>query len=404
MNKKLLIVIGIIVFVGGVYYFKNKSSENSPTYQTAMAEKGTLVSTVSASGNIGNGNNISITTSASGTVGQVFVKNGDTVVKGQKIAIIVLDQDSLQRQSQAWGSYLSAKNQLASAQTKMYSLQSAAFKANQALINDAVARDLATNDPTYIQENANWLQAEADYKNQAGSIEQAQVSVTSAWYAYQQISSTITAPSNGVITNLTIAPGLLISGTSSTSQKVGTIAREKNIQASVSLSETDAVKVKAGQKVTIAMDAFADKTFTGKVLMIDTNGQTSSGVTNYPVTILFDTASDNIYPNMGVNVKIITEIKDKAIIVPVAAVSKSNGVNTVRVMKDGKVSLVDVEVGISSDTQTEILSGLSEGETVVTSVSTTTKSTTTQGGTSVFGGGFGGRNQGGTVRGVMIQR
>ncbi|MCL4384313.1 efflux RND transporter periplasmic adaptor subunit [Patescibacteria group bacterium] len=397
MRKKYVIIGAMILAViGGYFYFKSKNGNQTPAYQTSQAEKGTLIVSVSASGNITSGNNINISTNASGTINQVFVKIGDKVSQGQKIANLTLDQDALQKQTQAWASYLTAKNQLATAQANINQLQAAEFQANQKFINDAAARGLTTDDPTYIQEWATWKQAEANYQNQSGQINQAQAAQTSAWYAYQQISSTITAPFSGIITSLTIAPGSLITGatsssTNSTPQVIGTVARQQQTQALVSLSEIDAAKVQPGQKVTMTMDAFPNKTFTGKVLLINTNGQVSSGVTTYPATILFDTNEDNMYPNMGVNAKIITNIKDNVILVPTAAVLTANGENMVRILNSGQVSTVSVTTGDANDTQTEIVSGVNEGDTVITSV--TSRSNNSGSSSSPFGGanrGFGG--------------
>ncbi len=375
MKKKWFVVVAVILVIVGYFYIRSKNNTAKVSYQTAQATKDTLITTVSASGNITSGNNINIATNASGTINQVFVKNGDKVVAGQKIATITLDQDALQRQTQAWASYLSAKNQLATAQANLNQLQAAAFAANQKFINDAVSRNLLPGDPTYIQENATWLQAQANYINQNGQIAQAQAALQSAYYTYQQISSTVTAPSAGIVSNLTIAPGSLVSGgttsgSSSTAaaQVIGTIAKEQQTQAVVDLSEIDAAKVSPNQKVTITMDAFPNQTFTGKVLVINTNGAVSSGVTTYPATILFDTSQSNMYPNMAVNAKIITAVKDNVILVPSSAVQSANGSSTVRELQNGKLVNVPVTLGDANDSLTEIVSGVNEGDTVVTSV------------------------------------
>ena len=399
LTMKILIALLII---GGGWFTYNKitsAKASQPTYQTTQVEKGTLVTTVTASGNITAGNNLTISTTATGTVSNVYVKNGETVKAGQKIAIITLDQDALQRQASAWASYLSAKNNVQTANDKLNSLQAAEFTANQKFMNDAVARDLVTNDPTYIEENANWLQAEADYKNQYNAIQQAQASLTSAWYSYQQVSPTITSPADGVISNLMIANGTVISANTSsnnsvTSQQLGTVKRpNETTQATVALSEIDAAKVNPDQKATITMDAYPDKTFTGKVLVVNTNGSVSSGVTTYPATIQFDTASGNIYPNMAVTAKIITQIKDNVLLVPSSAVITTNGQSNVRELKNGVLTNIPVTIGNSNDTQTEIVSGVNEGDTIVTSVVSRSSSTNSSTTTSPFGarpGGFGG--------------
>jgi hypothetical protein len=110
---------------------------------------------------------------------------------------------------------------------------------------------------------------------------------------------------------------------------------------------------------------------------------------------------------MAVTATIITSVKNDVLVVPNSAVQTLNGTSTVRVLKNGQATPVDVEIGNTSDTQTEIVSGLSEGDQVI--IGTTiqaaggkTGSTSPFGGTGFGGaravGGFGGSNQ------VRIQR
>lgn len=401
---KVLVIIIIFGLSWFVFSSFSKSTQKSQ-YQTEIAEKGTLITSVSASGAITTANNVQITIQASGVVNEVLVKNGDTVTQGQTIAILTLDQASQQKAAAAWSSYLSAQNTLNAASAKINSLQSALFKANQVFMTDRGVinpSDSQKADPKYIEENAEWLQAEADYKNQTGVIIQAQAALNSASLTLSQTSSTITAPVAGVVKGLTITKGAIVTLSSqsnssiSTSQVLGSIYQEGPIQAQVNISEIDSVKVSEGQKVTMTLDAFPGKTFTGKVVTINTNGVVSSGVTTYPAVISFDTGNDHIYPNMAVSAKIIAKISDNVILVPLAAVQTTGEESTVRIIKNGQMTTANVEIGDSSDTQTEILSGVNEGDTVVTSVSTPV-STSTSGSTSPFGslgdrGGFGGGN------------
>lgn len=412
--KKAIIVI--VIAVAGWFGFSRltASSNNKPQYQTTAAERGILVASVTASGSVSHqGNSVNITTSATGIVQQVYVQNGDTVTQGQKIADITLDQDSSQQQASMWSSYLSAQNTLNAAKAKMNSLQSALFKANQAFINDkgvSNPTDQQKADPKYIQENADWLQAEADYNNQAGVIAAAQAALTSAWLSYQETSSTIIAPTAGVIANLSLTPGLTIpssndssssdtstsSNTSNSSQTVGIITVEGgNVQASVNISEIDAPKIKPRQKATLTLDAFSGKTFTGKIASININGVVSSGVSNYPATIIFDSAPENIYQSMAVSATIITDVKDNVILVPNGAVQTNNGESTVRVLRNGQVTQVSITVGQANDTQTEIVSGISEGDTVVTGTTVPTGTGRQGQTTSPFSGLGGGRGFGG---------
>jgi macrolide-specific efflux system membrane fusion protein len=103
---------------------------------------------------------------------------------------------------------------------------------------------------------------------------------------------------------------------------------------------------------------------------------------------------------MTASVIIQIDKRNDVLMVPTAAVQTANGNSTVRVLKNGTVTQVPVEVGISSDTDTEITSGLSEGQTVVTgTVSTTTTSSQTSSPFSGFGGRGGGFGGGAAVRG-----
>jgi membrane fusion protein, macrolide-specific efflux system len=380
--KKGIIIVIVLALLGFTGYRVYGQQNNKPQHITSQAEKGSLITSVTASGTISSANSASITSSATGVVSKVYVSNGDMVEAGQEIAEITLDTASQQKQAAAWASYLTAQNALNSANAKMNGLQSALFTANQKFVNGAGTVDPIEDDPNYVIQRADWLQAEADYNNQKGVIAQAQAALTSAALEHSQTSGTITAPMAGKVTNLTLTEGLSLAGSSDSStgdssdggsdaESYGAITLEGGQpQATVNLSEIDVTKVKVGQKVTLTMDAFPDKSFTGKVSAIDTNGSVSSGVTTYPTTIVFDSAPDTVYPNMAVSASIITDIKHDVVLVPSAAVQTSNGQSMVRVMKDGKVTMVPVEIGGANDTQTEIVSGIDEGDTVVTSTIT----------------------------------
>jgi len=393
-----LVVLGLLYF-GYTKLFKSTSS--TVQTQTAQVTKGTLVSSVSASGVILSANILPVTTSASGVVTNVSVKDGQKIVKGQKIAELELDANGARENSSAYAAYLSAKNSVDAANTQLLTLQSAMFSANSKLINDAVHRSLTTDDPTYVQENADWKAAEAKYNQQASVISQSQVALNNAWLTYQNSSSVVYAPYAGTISNITIVTGMSLTNSSSSSssssassgQRVAVVQTEGTPLATFNISEVDVSKIVQGQKATITLDSISGKTFTGKVLTVDKIGTTTSNVTNYPVIVQFDSTAPEILPNMAANANIILDTKDQVLLVPNAAITSSNGQTTVRVMKNGQEQTVQVETGLTSDTQTEIISGVSEGDTVITGTTNSTGTTTT--GTrsvfSTFGGGGGAR-------------
>jgi len=378
LTKKRKIVTSVIIlaliFFGWRIFGGQKQAV---TYQTAQVEKGTLVTSLEETGQVSVANKVSIVTQASGIVSNIYVKSGETVSAGDKIADVTLDTAGQQRQAQAWSSYLSAQNSLNSSQAKINSLQSALFVANQKFINDRGVVNPSTdqkNDPVYIEENATWLQAEADYKNQAGVIAQAQANLNNANLAYQLTSGTIVAPTNGIVSDLIITKGMQIgssnttsgSSTTTSNQTIASIKTGNSTTVTVDISEVDASKVQVGQKATLTFDAIADKTFTGKVMGINTTGSVSSGVTTYPAVIqLDDTSNGNILPNMSATATIITNIKANVLLIDTTAIDTENNKSVVHVLKDGKVSSVEVTIGDSNDTQTEITEGLSEGDAVI---------------------------------------
>lgn len=389
---RIIVLLALVVVVGlvGWRFFGKKQATTQ--YQTATVERGTLVSSVSASGQILSANIVNVATNARGVVKKVFVKEGDKVTTGQKILELTLDLEGQQKNAAAYSSYLSAKNSLASAQANLYTLESARATAKDKLVDDALTKALALDDLTYIQEYSDWQAAEAKYANQGAVIEQAKIAVNNAWLSYQLTSSTVTAPSAGTISSLTAVEGLSVgqssaSADTTTSQKVAVIQTEANPLATFNLSEIDVSKVKVGQKVTITLDSFSEKTFTGKVASVDRTGSTTSGVTNYPAIVQFDTQTPEILPNMAASSEIIIEAKDNVLLVPSAAIQTQGDQTTVRVLKEGQAQSVLVETGLTSATQTEIISGLAEGDTVITStISTGTSSSSSS---SPFGGGGG---------------
>ncbi|OGD83093.1 hypothetical protein A2165_04130, partial [Candidatus Curtissbacteria bacterium RBG_13_40_7] len=348
--------------------------------QTAQVEQGTIVSSVSASGQVISSNLVNITSSATGIVKDVFVTDGDQVESGQKILEITLDQAGQAKNAQAYSSYLSAKTNLDAANANAYSLRSKKDTAWKKFYDLATNSQYQNSDgtPRLDQRNSSaefqsaegdWLAAESGYKNQTAVISQAQQAVSSVWLSYEQSSPTVTSPISGTVDNITFVPGMILAQqsqtTSNANQRVAVVKNNATPLVSVNLSEIDVPKVKVGQKATVTFDSISDKTFTGKVISVDRIGAITSGVTNYPAVVQIDTENQEILPNMAATANIIIETKDNVLTVPQTAVQTQSGQSQVNVLRNNELQSVQVEVGISSDTQTEILSGLSAGDTVI---------------------------------------
>lgn len=398
----VLVILGMGGVIGNSLFGTKKATIQ---YQTGTVEKGTLVIAITGSGTVSSANNTNITTQATGVVSKLYVKDGDKVKSGDKIMEIDLDLDGKQTESQALSSYQSAKNNYDSAQANMYSMQSAMFTNWDTFMKiaqngtyqyeDGSPNNINRSLPEFHIANDNWLAAEAKYKIQQNVVYQTQTSLSSAWSAYQRASSTVYAPISGTVSGLALQLGSVINSNASSQNsnvsntKIANVKTDATPIVTINLSEIDVPKVVIGDKATIILDAYPDKTFTGKVVSIDTVGSITSGVSTYPTVIKLDTDTTTILPNMAVSASIITARKNEVLIVPSSSVQQNqDGTRYVQIMKNGKVSDINIEVGLSSDTQTEIISGLSEGDTIVTAtINTATTNTTTTSPFSSFGGG-----------------
>jgi len=196
----------------------------------------------------------------------------------------------------------------------------------------------------------------------------------------------IYAPFNGIIAsvgNITTA-----GETVSTNTVLFTLITREKI-AKITLNEVDAAKVKIGQKATLTFDALPEISIAGRVADVDTVGTVSQGVVSYGVKITFDSELNSIKPGMSVTAEIITDVKQEALILPNSAVKSQGDAYYVELVeasseemrqnllknKSGLVlpqapKLQVVQIGLSNDTSTEILSGLKEGDIVVVSKNT----------------------------------
>lgn len=231
----------------------------------------------------------------------------------------------------------------------------------------------------------------------------------------------IRAPFDGVLARLLVKPtDTLSSGTS-----VGTLVSANKI-VTITLNEVDVSKVHVGEKAKITFDAITGLTMDGTVTTVDLVGTVSQGVVNYSVEIALDSQDDRIKSGMSASVSIITDSRENVLIVPNSAIKSAKSMNgntnyvevfatplTVVRGTTGTASAIapvkkNVEIGLVDDTYTEIISGINEGDQVVTktvlgtAATTATKTTTsttnkssaaaaTRSATGMFGGGGGGR-------------
>jgi len=231
---------------------------------------------------------------------------------------------------------------------------------------------------------------ELDISSQELSVKQKR---SALWDAQEKLADyDIKAPFDGIVAKIEVEEG----GYVSSGTVVATFIKKNKI-AEISLNEVDTAKVEVDQKVTITFDAIEDLSISGKVEEVDILGTVNQGVVTYDIKISFDTQDERIKPGMTVSTAIITDIAQDVIVVPNSAIKYENDQEFVEIMDGNTPKTQRVETGISNDTHTEIKSGLTEGDIIITQKTTssssqkksqdTTRSLFPTGGRSFGGGG-----------------
>lgn len=161
--------------------------------------------------------------------------------------------------------------------------------------------------------------------------------------------------------------------------KVGEIAQAQKTVASVLsqaefeietyIPEADIAKVKINDMAKITLDAYTnDVKFQAKVVIIDLSETVLEGVSTYKTILQFSQKDERIKSGMTANLDILTSQKDNVIAVPSRAVTQKNGDKIVKILNGkGKIEERKVIIGLKgSDGNTEIISGINEGEEVIT--------------------------------------
>lgn len=374
-KKKILVIVIAVVFVG-IITSNIANANKKPVYESAIVKKDDITEIVSETGTIAVSGRVDLYSPTNGVIKEVFVQNGDVVTKG-KVLFTVESSATEQERQAAYSDYLTAQNTLNSAKATMNSLQSTLFEANQVFVNGRGVDNPTADekaDPVYIQQNADWLKAEADYKNQTNVISQAEAKVSSTWILYQATqNATVKATLGGKISNLavTVGSGVKAQTLTVTPKPVLTISSQGTTEVIVSLSETDIAKVAEGQEATIEISAINNKHYNGVVRRVDDVGTDDQGVIRYNVYIEVSDADSRIRSGMTVDVDVITSRLHNVLSVPNSAVKPYKGGRAVRVYIASKreITYVPVTIGVRGEDRTQILGGIDEGEEVIMSLS-----------------------------------
>ncbi len=155
----------------------------------------------------------------------------------------------------------------------------------------------------------------------------------------------------------------------------------------------DINNVQVGQPVSLTFDAISGKTYTGKVVEVAQAGETVQGAVDFTVTVVLNDPDASVKPGMTAAVTIIVKQLNNVLLVPSRAVRLVNNQLVVYVLRNAQPQEVNVTLGASSDTMSEVVSSnLKAGDLVILNPPSTLFTRPSGNGSSSTGGPFGGGN------------
>ncbi|HPG39717.1 MAG TPA: efflux RND transporter periplasmic adaptor subunit [bacterium] len=373
----LALLIAVMIFVN-----IKKNRGTSVDVVTIKVKKGEITKTVSGSGYLQPETDVQIAARISAEIIRIHVEEGDIVKKGQ--LLVELDRQRYIAQLEQ------AESQVLSAQASLKKAE-----ADYSRVKDLFDQKLTSKAELDAAE-ASMLLAQSDVKIRSAYMRQAQDDLDK---------TRLLAPINGVVTKLFKEEGEIAVGSEFNSDPVITVSDLSKMEALVEVDENDVVLVTLNDSTKIEVDAIPDTSFDGTVSEIahtaTTRGRgTQEQVTNFEVKVAVVNQVDKLRPGMTASVDISTETHYGAIYIPIQCVTmkeipsdsakadsakaeakadssekkdkgnvqkkeKAELKEAVFVIKDGIARLTPVKTGISDDTYIEILSGLEEGQEVV---------------------------------------
>jgi HlyD family secretion protein len=392
-RKTRYLVLGaiavLVLVVTGVAIASNR--DRASEVRGEVVAQRDLIAVVTASGVIQPKRKVDISADISGRVMQLAVEEGQLVSQGD--LLLRIDPTTYQAAvRRAEAAVAQAQAQAAQARANLLQAQSAASRADQLSAGEGL---IAPQDVE--QARTSQLVAEAQFEAARYGVAQAQASLSEAREALRK--TTIVAPMSGRVTRLNIEEGetAIVGTMNNPGSLLLTIADLSVMEASVKVDETDVPRINFGDSASIRIDAFPNRTFSGRVTRISNSAiqplgaaaSSNSQSVDFEVVITLDDPPEGLRPDLSATGEIVTARRHNALSVPIisvtvrdpdgkrfrsgteagapaaAAPERAEEVEGVFVVRDGTAEFVPVRVGIAGDRYFEVEQGLSGGEIVV---------------------------------------
>ncbi len=419
-NRKILVGLAIVLALGAIAFANVRFKRNDGIeVTTEPVKKRHLEAIVSASGKIQAKRDVNISADTMGRVTELAVDEGYRVRKGQ--FLLQIDPRNLKTAVQRTEASLAAAR--SNAEQVRLALDSAKVALKQAQDNYKRQQDLWKGGLTTretLERAENELRArQADLASQEQNVRTMQLrmeseSATAASAKYDLSKVRIESPIDGIVTRRNIEAGeTVVIGTMNNAGTVLlTIADMSVIQAEVEVDETDIPSLRIGQPAKVKIDAMPGQTFTGKVTEIGNSpiqaatGASTTQATNFKVVVTLDKEIPEVRPGFTCTAEITTAVRDGAVTVPIQATTvremildEKGGIvrppdaakgkrrstpaagaastelapgqtrkelEGVFAVQDSKAVFMPIKTGIAGEKYFEVLSGLKEGDAVIT--------------------------------------
>ncbi|WP_439344224.1 efflux RND transporter periplasmic adaptor subunit [Vacuolonema iberomarrocanum] len=400
--------IGVLLLVLGGFGVRQLlvilAERSAPPLLTQPVEQKTVTVTITANGTVEAERSINLSPKTAGVIQTLLVEEGDRVRQGEVLA--VMDDANLRGQlTEAQGQLVQQEANLqrvlagdrpqetAQTQARLRSAQAELEMAEADLISDEMLYEAGAISRQSYQQTVtarNVAQAAVDEAQQTVAlsqigtrqeeIDQARAQVIAAQGSLETIQTqldetSVLAPFDGVVVNTYADVGSFVSPSTSgagndsdLSSSILELASDQ-LEVVVNIAESQIGQIQLGQTVQIRVDAFPGEIFTGVVDQIAPRATVSQNVTSFEVQIAVDTATSDALA-IGMNVEAEFEVSrlEDALLVPNAAVIRqAEGTGVYVLGEDGDPVFQPIDTGLTAEGQTEVLSGLDEGEPVLVS-------------------------------------
>jgi HlyD family secretion protein len=367
MKRKALVSIILVVAIGIVAFIALRNKENGVKFKTAKITRGDIQAVVTATGTVNPVISVQVGTQVSGRIQYLYVDFNSPVKKGELIAQIDPAIFDAQFQ-QAKANVLNARANVMKAETSLLDAKRI-FNRNKELLAEKV---VSQSDFDTAETNRDAAEAQL-------SAAKAQVALSEAALKYAETNlfyTKIISPVDGIIISRNVDVGQTVAASFQT-PTLFLIAQDlTKMQIDTNVSEADIGRVRVGEAVEFAVDAYPDVVFKGTVSQVRNAPITLQNVVTYDVLINVENKDLRLKPGMTANVSIIVATQSGILRIPNAALrfrpadqkmstteQKGPGV---WIVENEKPKQIKVKTGISDGNNTELVQGeLKEGQDVI---------------------------------------